>query len=55
MGYLLIKPASKNSQDGAGPTAQADELGGGRALSVGSLHPDSGNSSRDLRRSDGKL
>ncbi|KAL3830707.1 hypothetical protein ACJIZ3_019509 [Penstemon smallii] len=67
MGYLEIKPvpapASKslpaNStalQNGAGlSVSQAEQIGGSRTASAGSLHSDSGNLSKEARRSDDTL
>ncbi|XP_073059510.1 THO complex subunit 2 [Primulina eburnea] len=62
MGYLDIKPApapapkllSGNAttvQNGTGNLSQIEQIGG-RAVSVGSLHLDSGNSTKDSRRPD---
>lgn len=66
MGYLDIKPApapaskslSANAtalQNGAGLGVSQSEQMGGRTVSVGNLHSDSGNLGRDPRRTDGNI
>lgn len=66
MGYLDIKPApapaskslSTNAtplQNGSGLSVSQAELIGGRTVSEGNLHSDSGNMGRDPRRTDGNI